>query len=399
MTLKRPMVADTVDIHSDSSSIPNWEVLRRDFPTTEKFIYLDSARKVIYPRRIELAFQAWIEDIYEHAGEKAFSMDCIEETRKVIAGLFGAPTNNIALIKNTSEGINIVARGFPLKPGDNVLISDLEHENNTFPWRHLNSRGIEVRWAKPDPEGRVTIDCYRALVDKRTRILAASWVTYGNGYRADVQALSEFCHDRGIRLVIDGIQAVGVLATPLVELGADVVVAGGHKGQFSLAGAGFMYATDEMIRMIIPPYAAKFSFTSNDRMQENPVLALDAHRFEYGNPNFLGIWIQRYSAEYLKSIGLQNIEARIKELTTYLIEKADEVQLRVRTPRPWSERASIVSFDVGGGASAIVARLWDRKIIVSEKDGHVRAAVQFFNTKHELDKFLEAIQGEQGSST
>ncbi|MFQ6094449.1 MAG: aminotransferase class V-fold PLP-dependent enzyme, partial [bacterium] len=293
----------------------------------------------------------------------------------------------------------IVAPGSPLKPGDNVLISDFEHENNTFPWRHLNAQGIEVRWAKPEADGRVTIDCYYKLLDDRTRILSASWVTYGNGYRADVPALSEFCHERGIKLVIDGIQAVGVLATPLTELGADVIVAGGHKGQFSLAGAGFMYATDEMIRMTTPPYAAKFSFTSNDRMQENLVLALDAHRFEYGNPNFLGVWIQRQSAEYLKTIGLQKIEGRIKELTTYLIDRADDMHLKIRTPRPWSARASIVSFDVGDGAAEIVARLRDQNIIVSEKDGHLRAGLQFYNTKDELDRFLEAIQAEIHSQT
>jgi len=399
VTSKTRMIADTAAIYSPSAGDPDWEALRREFPTTENFIYLDSARKVIYPRRIESAFRSWIEDVYENAGGRAFSMDCIEETRKVIAELFGAPARNIALIKNTSEGVNIVAQGFPLKPGENVLISDLEHENNTFPWRHLNSRGIQVRWAKPDVQGRVTIDRYRSLVDDRTRIVAASWVTYGNGYRADVLALSQFCHERGIKLVIDGIQAVGVLATPLRELGADVIVAGGHKGQFSLAGAGFMYATDEMIRIITPPYAAKFSFTSNDRMQEIPVLAPDAHRFEYGNPNFLGIWIQRHSAEYLKSIGLQKIEARIRELTTYLIERADNMQLKIRTPRPWSERASIVSFDVGENAGGMVAKLHNQRIIVSEKDGHLRAAVQFFNTKDELDKFLEAIRSEHDSST
>jgi len=399
MTSKASLIADTADHPSASLGEPDWEALRRDFPTTEKFVYLDSARKVIYPRHIESAFRAWVEDIYEHAGKRAFSMDCIEETRKVVAELFGVPANNIALIKNTSEGINIVAQGFPLRSGDNVIISDFEHENNTFPWRHLNPQGIEVRWAKPDAEGLVTTDCYRELVDDRTRMLSASWVTYGNGYRADVPALSEFCHERGIKLIIDGIQAVGILATPLIELGADVIVAGGHKGQFSLVGAGFMYATDEMIRMITPPYAAKFSFTSNDRMQENPVLAPDAHRFEYGNPNFLGIWIQRHSAEYLKNIGLQKIEGRIKELTTYLIDRADDMQLKVRTPRPWSARASIVSFDVGDGAGEIVEKLRDQNIIVSEKDGHLRAGLQFYNTKDELDRFLEAIQAASHSST
>ena len=283
---------------------PDWAALRREFPTLENVVYLDISKKAILPRRVEEYMSEWMQDIYEDGGARAYSMDCIEETRQVVADVFGMPSSNLSLIKNTSEGVNIVAQGFPWREGDNVVISEFEHENNTFPWRHLTERGVEVRWAAPDAEGRVTVDQYQEIVDDRTRIIAAAWVAYGNGYRADVPKIADFCRDRGIKLVIDGIQAVGVLATPIAELGADVFVTGGHKAQFSLAGAGFMYATDEMIEMLTPPYAAKYSFTSNDRMQTSPELAHDGHRFEYGNPNFLGCWIQKRSADYIAEIGL-----------------------------------------------------------------------------------------------
>jgi len=229
-------------------------------------------------------------------------------------------------------------------------------------------------------------------VDDSTRIIAAAWVAYGNGYRADVPKVADFCRDRGIKLVIDGIQAVGVLATPIAELGADIFVTGGHKAQFSLAGAGFMYATDEMIEMLTPPYAAKYSFTSNDRMQASPELAHDGHRFEYGNPNFLGCWIQKRSAEYIAEIGLANIEARVQLLTTALMEEAERRQFKVRTPRPWSERAGVVSFDVGGHAGEKQAQLRAKNILVSEKDGHLRAAVHFYNSEDDLSRFLDALQ-------
>jgi selenocysteine lyase/cysteine desulfurase len=373
------------------ASSPDWQRLRDDFPTTERFVYLDIARKAILPRSVELAMHEWLMDIYEHAGAAAFSMDAIEQTRGVVAEVFGAPSRNIALVKNTSEGINIVAQGYPLRDGDNVVISEFEHENNTFPWRHLHARGIEVRWAKADGKGRVTVDCYRELIDLRTRIVGAAWVAYGNGYRADVPLLAEFCHAHDIKLVIDAIQAAGVLATPLTALGADVIVAGGHKAQFSLAGAGFMYATDEMIEAITPPYAAKFSFTSNDRMQPSPTLARDAHRFEYGNPNFVGAWIQRRSAEYIREIGLAHIEARVRELTTYLIDRAEELKLEVTTPRHWSERAGIVSFKLPGNVEQIVAQLRKRNIVCSVKDGYVRAATHFYNNKDELEIFLSEL--------
>ena len=381
--------ANTTD--NPISTEPDWDAIRRDFPTTEKYIYLDIARKAILPRQVENAFHAWINDVYDGAGMDAFSMANIEITRRKVADLFGASPHNIALIKNTSEGINIIAQGFPFESGDNVVISEFEHQANIFPWRHLRSKGVEIRWARPDAQGRVTLDCYRPLVNDRTRILSAAWVAYGNGFRTDILAISEFCRKRGIKLVVDGIQAVGVLSIPLKELGADVLVAGGHKAQFSTAGAGFMYASEDIIPMITPPYASKFSFTSDDKMQEDPVLAKDAHRFEYGNPNFLGIWIQSHSADYLKKIGLANIEARVKKLTTYLLNRAEEKEISVVTPRDWNERAGIVGLKTKNPA-AIVEKLKDQNIIVSARDSYLRASVHFYNTKDELDRYLDAVK-------
>lgn len=378
--------ADTV------TAEPDWDELRREFPTLSGFVYLDIAKKAILPRRVEASIRDWLEDVYGQAGAEAFSMEAVEETRRTVADVFGAPSGQVALIKNTSEGINMVAQGFPWRAGDNVVISDFEHENNTFPWRHLADRGVEVRWARPDPQGRVTVESYGAVVDDRTRIVACAWVAYGNGYRADLASVSAFCQARGIKLVVDGIQAVGVLAAPIETLGADVLVAGGHKAQFSLAGAGFMYASREMIELLKPPYAAKFTFTSNDRMQPAPELAHDAHRFEYGNPNFLGCWVQKHSAEYIRGIGLGAIEARVRALTTRLIDEAERRQLKVLTPRPWAERAGIVSFDLGRPAGPAVAALRGQGIVVSEKDGHLRVATHFYNDEQDLDRFLDALQ-------
>lgn len=373
------------------SNEPDWESLRQDFPTLEKFSYLALANKAPLPRQVDVAMREWMEDIYECAGETAFSMDPIEQTRETVARVFGAPVRSIALIKNTSEGINIVAKGFDLNSGDNVIISEFEHENNTFPWRYLEAKGVQVRMAEPTEDGRLTIECYQSLIDERTKVVAASWVSYGNGYRQDVPALAALCHGAGAKLVIDGIQAVGVLADPVSALGADVVIAGGHKAQFSLTGAGFMYVHEDVLPEITPPYAAKYSFTSNDRFQETPTLAADSHRFEYGNPNFLGIWVQRRSAEYIESIGLENIEARVEKLTTYMMEEAEARNIKVLTPKPWYQRAGIVSFNCSVDHERLVNDLHKKKILVSYKDGFVRASVHFYNNKKDIDRFFDAI--------
>src|SRR5262249_9466101 len=177
---------------NDTGAAPDWAEVRKEFPTTAKLTFLNSGMKVILPRCVAQAMHEWIDDIYDTAGETAFAMAEIERTRAAVAQAFGAPEEDISLIKNASEGVSVIAQGFPWREGDNVVISDIEHENNTFPWRYLESRGVEARFAKPDAQGRVTLDCYRALVDKRTRIMALAWVAYGNGYRANLPDLAPF---------------------------------------------------------------------------------------------------------------------------------------------------------------------------------------------------------------
>ncbi len=380
------------DVKSASAGQVDWDALRQEFPTLERFTYLDTAKKAILPKRVEAAMQEWMSDVYQNAGASAFSMDGIEDTREAVASLFGVPARCVALVKNTSEGMNIIAQGLPFAAGDNVVISEFEHENNTFPWRNLSAKGVEIRFAKPDTDGRIETATYEKLIDEKTRVVACAWIAYGNGFRTDVPALARLCHDRGARLVVDGMQACGFLGTPLPELGADAVVGGGHKALFSLAAAGFMYVREDFIPEITPVYGAKFSYTSNDRMQPSPTFAEDAHRFEYGNPNFLGCWVQRRSAEWLQEIGTANIEARIRELTTYLMEQADRKGIKLRTPRPWHERGAIVSFDLPGDAAEIVADLRKKRICLSEKDGHVRAAVHFYNNKADIDVLIENLQ-------
>jgi cysteine desulfurase/selenocysteine lyase len=380
---------------AESSAVPpaepDWSALRAEFPILAHCAYMDIGRKAPLPRVARRATDRWFQDVDDTGGMHAFSMDGQEATRAAVARTFGAASDQIALIKNTSEGINIVAQGFPWEAGDNVIITRHEHENNTFPWRHLQRRGVNVKFAEADPDGCVRPEAYARVIDARTRMIAVAYVAYGNGYRADLDALSALARQSGAWLVVDAIQGVGVLARRLDRMGAEVVVAGGHKAQFSLAGAGLMYTTPEATQRLTPPYAAKFSFTSNDRHQAAPQLRHTARRFEYGNPNFLGLAVQRASAEWIAAIGLDNIEARVRAVTTYLIEQAEARQIKVRSPRNWHERAGIVALDVAGDADQVEAALRDKGVRVAAKDGYIRAAIHFYNDEGDVDRLVDGL--------
>lgn len=371
---------------------PDWGRVRGRFAAASRFAYLDLARKALLPDTVAAATQEWLADVDGTGGKLAFSMAEIEAARTDVARVWGTPADRLAFVKNTSEGINIVALGLDWQPGDNLVISTEEHENNTFPWRPLVERGVELRIAQAGPDGMVSVDAYRALVDDRTRVVAVAWVTYGIGQRADLATFAELCRARDILLVVDAVQGLGILADPIAGLGADVVAAGGHKAQFSLAGAGIFHVSDRALDRLRPPYAAKYSFATLDRTDPAPARSPDAHRFEYGNPNFLGIWVQRRSALLIEQWGRAAVEARIRDLTDRVFDGARRLGLAVVTPAPWAQRAGIVSFDLGGrDADAVEALLAGDGIRAAAKDGRIRVAPHVYNDEQDVDRFLDRL--------
>ncbi len=369
---------------------PDFDALRKQFPTLDNFVYLDTAAKAPLPRCAEEAMVSYMADMWERVGERSFSMQEIERTRETLARLVGVPSKTVSFIKNTSEGINIVAHGLGLQAGDKVLISEFEHSACVLPWRRLERIGVEVEVVRGS-KGCIPPESFIEKMDDRTRAVGVSWVAYGSGYRFDIPTIAAACRERGIVLLVDGIQGVGVLATPLTELGADVVVAGGFKGLLSPTGTGFLYCREGFASRIDPAYVARFSFASDDKWKPDLELATDARRFEYGNPNYLGIWVMRHSLELILSIGLDQIERRVRELTTLLYQRVEERGFKVITPEPWRERAGILSFDVPE-PELVRRRLMERKIVVNVRDGGtLRAAPHFYNTPQDIETLVDAL--------
>ena len=370
--------------------LPDFGAIRRQFPTLDNWVYLDTAAKAPLPKCAEEAMISYMADMWEQVGERAFSIQEIERARETLARLVGVSPSTVSFLKNTSEGINIVAHGLGLEAGDKVLISEFEHSACVLPWRRLEKIGVEVVVVRGS-DGRIPPESFIEKMDDRTRAVGVSWVAYGNGYRFDIPAIAAACRERDIVLAVDGIQAIGVLATPLTELGADVVVAGGFKGLLSPTGTGFLYCREGFASRIEPAYAARFSFESDDKWQQPLRLATDSSRFEYGNPNYLGIWVMRHSVELILDIGLEQIERRVEDLTTYLYERIEDRGFKVVTPKPWYERAGILSFDVPE-PEMVRQQLLDRRIVVNVRDGNtLRVAPHFYNTRQDIDTLVGAL--------
>jgi selenocysteine lyase/cysteine desulfurase len=366
--------------------------LRREFPTLANWTYLDVARKTVAPRCQERAMQAYTRDVYDNAGADAWSAVNVAEARAIMARLLGARPSEIAFTKNTTDGLNIAAHGFDLKPGDNVLLTDLEHVANVWVWKHWEAKGVEIRYVR-NREGRLPLEAFLERMDGRTRVVSTAWVTYGNGYRVNLPALGRACRERGARLVVDGVQAAGILAAPLSELNADIVAIGGHKGLFGLTGSGVVYCREELVNQLRADFLKQPA--AEPAGQAHVVSQFDyvrtAHRFEGGNPNFLGIRVLAAGADFLQSIGLANIEGRVRALTATCLELLKAAGLDSQTPDAWDERAHIINVLVPD-AAGLMQRLRERhRVVANVKDGALRLSMSFFNNEEDLERAVHAI--------
>ena len=374
---------------------PDWRSIRSEFPTLAHWTYLDVARKTAAPRCQERAMQEYCRDVHENAGADAWSAVNVGRTRAVMAQLLGAKPSEIAFTKNTTEGLNIAAHGFDLKPRDNVVLTDLEHLANIWVWKHWEAQGVEIRFAR-HRDGRLPLEAFLDVMDARTRVVSTAYVTYGNGYRVNLPALGRVCRERGVRLVVDGVQAAGILAAPLNELGADIIAIGGHKGLFGLTGSGVVYCREELVNELRTNFVKQPAEEPAGRAHVNSQFdyVRTAHRFEGGNPNFLGLRVFRHGAEFIQSIGLPHIERRVRELTTTCLKLLKSAGLKSQTPEEWDERAQIVNVLVPG-AEALMGRLRENyRVVVNVKDGALRLSMSFCNNEEDLEQAINAIRRE-----
>ena len=375
----------------------DWKSLRAEFPTAAHWTYLDVARKAIPPRCQEEAVAGYFRDVYHEAGNDAWSALNVAETRKALADLLGAKPAEIAFTRNTTEGLNIAAHAFDLRPGDNIVLTDMEHVANVWVWKHWQKKGVEIRYAR-HRSGRLPLEAFGEMIDARTRVVATAWVTYGNGCRVDLPSLGAMCRERGIKLVVDGVQGAGILATRFDQLGADLISVGGHKGLFGLTGSGIVYCREALVDEVRSafirepePAAARAHVNSQfDYMRTS-------HRFEAGNPNFLGVRVLRRGAEFVQKIGIANIEARVRALSDHCLELLREAGLETQTPADWAERAHIVNVAVPDAAGVMERLRRNHRVVVNVKDDALRISFSFCNDEADLEKAVAAIARESAA--
>ncbi|MBI5420460.1 MAG: aminotransferase class V-fold PLP-dependent enzyme [Deltaproteobacteria bacterium] len=368
-------------------------IRRTEFPVTKRLIYLNHAGVSPIPSR---AAEAGAQLLYLFRDEGAYQLrkwlEISEEARGRFARMIGASLDEVAFVKNTSEGLSFIAAGFPWREGDNLVTSNVEFPANVYPWMRLRSRNVEARLVAAR-EGRVRKEDLFAACDGKTRMIALSSVEFANGYRNDLPGIGEFCQKKGIFFCVDAIQSLGVLPMDVKSYGIDSLSADGHKWLLSPEGVGGFYISKDVMEMVEPVELGWHSIRNRfDFENYDFTLSPDARRFEPGSFNTVGLAAFNASLDLLLSVGVDRIWERVRRLTEGVIEAALQAGYEVLSPRHPEDRSGIVTFRVpGADPQALWKELLAGNVVCSPRAGGIRVSPHFYNTPGEIARFFEIL--------
>ncbi len=365
--------------------------LRDEFPVTRRWAFFDHAAVSPLPRRTADSLHAWADDML------ANGITCLsdwvrrtETARERIGTLIGCDPLDIALLKNTSEGIGIVAEGYPWREGDNIVLPAEEYPSNQYPWINLADRGVAVRQV-PSRGNRVSIDDLRDAMDGRTRVVAVSFVQFASGFRCDLDALGELCRDRGVALFVDAIQGLGALPIDVSRTPIDFLACGGHKWLCGPQGTAFLYIQRNWIERLRPVGVGAHSVVNAfDYGTIDYSLKPHAGRYESGTLNFGGLAALGESVGLWLQYGVADTAERVKQLTDRLCERAAAAGVRIFSSRAGEDWSGVVSLDIDD-ATAAMKRCRDAGIVVRDRGGRLRVAPHCYNTSDEIDRLVEVL--------
>lgn len=368
------------------------EKIRKAFPVTEHRLFMDHARVASLPRPVQAAIAAWAEEACEQGTAHYMEwMKELDNTRARFAKLINADTEEVAFVKNTSEGLNIVANGIDWQEGDNVVIPDIEFPANVYPWLNLERRGVEVRFVK-SVKGRVPFEQIAAQVNARTRLLSISSVEFNSGFRNDLKRIGEFCKEKGIYFCVDAIQSLGIIPMDVKAFNIDFLAADGHKWMLSVEGLGGFYISKRVLNDIHPAVVGWDSvINSNDYGNYDFTLKPDARRFEEGSANVVGIYAFGAALALLQEAGIDNIERRILSLGDRIIDHLRKRNLKILSSTEPGERSGSICFAGDMDYKKLTQFLIEQHVIVSVRANFVRLSPHFYNTEEEIDRFFTLL--------
>ncbi|MGL5894432.1 MAG: aminotransferase class V-fold PLP-dependent enzyme [Bacteroidales bacterium] len=391
--------------------------IRGEFPilgieiNNRALIYLDNAATTQKPRcvveKIEQGYYSCNANI--HRGVHTLSQKATmahEEARETVRAFINAAhSKEIIFTRGTTESINLVASSFgeSLNEGDEILISTMEHHANIVPWQILaQRRSLKLNVINITSSGELDMDSFRSLLSEKTKLVAIAHVSNVLGTINPISDIIEAAHLVGAKVLVDGAQSIAHLPTDVQSLDVDFYVFSGHK-LYAPNGIGVLYGKADLLDSM-PPYQSGGEMISRVTFEKTTYNELP-FKFEAGTPDYIGSTALAEAIRYVQAIGLDNISKYEDELLEYCMSKLVEFD-NIRFFGTAKHKSAVISFLIGNIHHYDMGMLLD-KLGIAVRTGHhcaqplmqhfgiegtVRASFSFYNTKSEIDKFIEALK-------
>ena len=391
---------------------------RQDFPILERevykrpLIYLDNAATTQKPRCVVDA----IDEMYYHVNANVHrgihflsqrATDLHEAAREKVRAFINArSTAEVVFTRGTTESLNLIASSYAqafLKPGDEVVLTVMEHHSDIVPWQLVRERhGITLKVVPMDDAGNLDMEAYHSLLGPKTRLVCCCHVSNVLGTVNPVREMARMAHDAGAHFLVDGAQSVPHFSVDVQDLDCDFLVFSGHK-IYGPTGIGVMYGKEALLEKM-PPYQGGGEMISRVTFEKTTYERLP-YKFEAGTPDYVGSHALGVALDYVNAIGMDRIAAHEQALTQYAMEQMAGIE-GMKFYGTAKEKTSVVAFNVADIHPMDLGTLLDR-LGIAIRTGHhcaqplmtrcgvegmARASFALYNTKDEIDAFVAGLQ-------
>ncbi|NSB15612.1 cysteine desulfurase [Clostridium beijerinckii] len=392
----------------------------KDFPVLranengERLVYLDSGATTQKPVQVLEAIENYykVSNANPHRGAYKLSIDATQaydDSREKIRNFIDAEfSKEVIFTKNATEGFNLIASSYGMNninEGDEIVISIAEHHSNLIPWQIVaRAKKATLKYMYVNENGEIPEEEIKEKITEKTKLVSITQVSNALGTINPVKEIIEYAHSKGAKVIVDGSQSVPHMKVSVRDLDADFLVFSGHK-LLGPMGIGVVYGKKELLESM-PPYIVGGDMIEYVYEQEATFAELPS-KFEGGTQNVEGAVGLAAAIDYLENIGIDKIDEMERELTSYALEKFQELSyVKLYGPKDLSHRGGIISFDIEGVHPHDVASVFDSHGVAIRSGNHCaqplmrymginatcRASFYFYNTKEDVDKLIEATK-------
>jgi selenocysteine lyase/cysteine desulfurase len=365
------------------------KAIRSRFPVLKTKIYLNSCSQGALSNAVEAGIKEYVETWHESGSPWDVWTDKYEDARKVFADFIGARPEEVAVVASASAAINSIASALKFDRRSKVVMGEYEFPTMGQIWLAQKSRGAKVEFLN-GVDNRIPVESYQRSIDGETLIVPLTHVSFVNGNRSDVPAITEAAHARGALVMLDGYQDCGTRPIEVKKMGVDFMVSGTLKYLLGPPGLAFLYVAEDLISSLDPPVTGWFA--QSDPFAFNPKLhapAPTAKRFEAGTPPIPNIYAAVAGIKLLSEIGLDRIGPHIGALAQRLIQGVKSLGIQTKTAGDGVGPLVVLKSKDAPGLVNVLAK---ENIVVSCRHDGLRVAFHLYNTVDDVDRVLRALK-------